>query len=57
MSTSLKSRPKLIFHLPEPGAEKNDRHICPINDDLAWTLNWTTPPKQPLYQEVSPHDA
>ncbi len=43
MSTGLKSSRITIFHLPEQGAEKNDRRISPINDDLASTLTWTTP--------------
>lgn len=32
-----------LFHKTEPGAEKNGRRICPINDDLAWTLTLATP--------------
>lgn len=43
MSTSLKSSRNDMVHLPEHEADKNDRRICPINDDLAWTLSWTTP--------------
>jgi len=43
MSTSLKSSRNPIFHPTEPGAQKNDRRICPINDDLALALTWTTP--------------
>jgi hypothetical protein len=43
MSTSLKSSRNDMVQLPEHEAEKNDRRICPINDDLAWTLAWTTP--------------
>jgi len=43
MSTSLKSSRNNIFRLPEQEAEKNGFRICPINDDLASTLTWTTP--------------
>ena len=50
MSTSLKSSSNTIFHATELGAEKNGRRICPINDDLALTLTWRLPPKQPLCQ-------
>jgi len=45
MSASLKSSRNDRVHLPEHEAEKNDRRICPINDDLAWTLAWRLPPK------------
>ena len=43
MSTSLQSSPNTIFRLPVKGAEKNDRRISPINDDLVLPLTWTTP--------------
>ncbi len=51
MSTSLKSGlsaraqagRNTIFHATEPGAEKNGRRICPINDDLVLTLTFPTP--------------
>jgi len=44
MNTSIKSSPNLIFYLPEQGAEKNDLHRGPTNDDLASTHTWATPP-------------
>ena len=43
MSTSLKSSPNDIFRLPELGAEKNDLHRDPINDDLAFPHTLGTP--------------
>ena len=43
MSTGLKSSRNNLFHLPEQGAEKNGRRICPINDDLAWAYTLGTP--------------
>ena len=57
MNTSLKSSPNLIFHLPEQGAEKNDRRISPINDDLASALTWTTPQNNRFTRRSSHHDA
>ena len=75
MSTSLKSslnwqgyfksREKFRLKIPQWGFEsfsvRNGFHKSFITNDLAWTLTWTTPPKQPLSQpllvpgrEVSP---
>ena len=57
MSTSLKSSPNLIFYLPELGAEKNDLHRGPINDDLALTHTWTTPKNSRFTGRSCHHDA
>lgn len=57
MSTSLKSSRNNIFHLPEQGAEKNDRHRGPINDNLALTLTCTTPQNHFSLRRSHRHDA
>ena len=54
MSTIFKSSRNTIFHLTENRAEKNGRPTGPINDDLALTLTWNYPPKQPLSQARLP---
>jgi hypothetical protein len=57
MSTSLKSSPNDIFRLPELGAEKNDLHRGPINDDLALTHTLGTPKNSLFTGRSSHHDA
>lgn len=57
MSTSLKSSPNLIFYLPEKGAEKNDLHRGPINDDLALTHTLGTPQNSRFTRRSPRHDA
>ena len=57
MSTSLKSSPNLIFYLPEQGAEKNDLHRGPINDDLASAYTLGTPKNSHFTGRSHHHDA
>ena len=57
MNTSLKSSPNLIFYLPEQGAEKNDLHRGPINDDLALTYTLGTPQNSRFTRRSPRHDA
>ena len=57
MSTSLKSSRNNLFHLPEQGAEKNGRRICPINDDLAWAYTLGTLPMSLSTRRSHRHDA
>lgn len=57
MNTSLKSSPNLIFYLPEQGAEKNDLHRGPINDDLALTNTLGTPQNSRFTRRSPRHDA
>ncbi len=57
MSTSLKSSRNNLFHLPEQGAEKNGRRICPINDDLAWAYTLGTPQMSLSTRRSHRHDA
>lgn len=57
MSTSLKFSPNDIFRLPELGAEKNDLHRGPINDDLALTHTLGTPQNSRFTGRACHHDA
>ncbi len=57
MSTSLKSSRNNLCHLPEQGAEKYGRRICPINDDLAWASTLGTPPMSLSTRRSHRHDA
>lgn len=43
---------KDIFRLPEPGAQKNGRRICPINDDLGSAHTLGTPQNSPSTRPV-----
>jgi hypothetical protein len=52
-----KIRCKLNFNLPEHGAQKNGRRICPINDDLPWVNTWGPPKIGRLNGRSRRHDA
>jgi hypothetical protein len=57
MNTSLQFSPNDIFRLPELGAEKNDLHRGPINDDLALTHTLGTPQNSRFTRRSCHHDA
>jgi hypothetical protein len=57
MSTGLKSRCKLNFHLRGRGAEKNGLRICPINDDRASVNTLGTPQISTFTGRSRHHDA
>ena len=57
MNTSLQFSPNDIFRLPELGAEKNDLHTGPINDDLASAYTLGTPKNSRFTGRSHHHDA
>ena len=57
MNTSLQFSPNDIFRLLELGAEKNDLHRGPINDDLASAYTLGTPKNSHCTGRSHHHDA